>query len=138
MRVSERVPLTADLAPRLTPLFLPSITYANILYVFRFKELRVFHCLSNYIQKNSSNLSIYIYIRLSQTIVLSSQTNKIKLGTTFSHSFGQKNYRKLKIEKFCPFFKPAQAVQNFTIKHTYLKKGQLENLIFFKISTVKK
>ena len=42
------------------------------------------------------------------------------------------------MENFCPFFKPAQAVQNFTIKHTYLKKGQLENLIFFKISTVKK
>ena len=81
---------------------------------------------------------VSIRSRLSQTIVLSSQTNKIKLSTTFSHSFGQKNYRKLKIEKFCPFFKPAQAVQNFTIKHTYLKKGQLENLIFFKISTVKK
>ena len=45
---------------------------------------------------------------------LSSQTKNFTLGTTFSHSLGQKHYRKLKIENFCPFFKPAQAVQNFT------------------------
>ena len=44
----------------------------------------------------------------------SSQTKNFILGTTFSHSLGQKQYKKLKIEFFHPFFQPAQAVQNFT------------------------
>ena len=45
---------------------------------------------------------------------LSSQIKNFTLGTTFSHSLGQKQYKKLKVEFFRPFFQPAQAVQSFT------------------------
>ena len=45
---------------------------------------------------------------------LSSQIKNFTLGTTFSHSLGQKQYEKLKIEFCYPFFHPAQAVQIFT------------------------
>ena len=46
--------------------------------------------------------------------VFSSQTEIFTLGTTFSHSLGQKQFRKVKVKFFHPFFKPAQAVQSFT------------------------
>ena len=45
---------------------------------------------------------------------LSSQIKNFTLGTNFSHSLGQKQYKKLKIEFFRPFFQPAQAIQSFT------------------------
>ena len=52
--------------------------------------------------------------RLSQTVVLSSQTEKVISNTTFSHCLGQNHYRKPKIEKFYQFFNPANGVQSFT------------------------
>ena len=55
-----------------------------------------------------------IPIRLSQTMVLSSQTKINVLCIIFSYSLGQNYYIKMKIENFCPFFQPAQAVQSFT------------------------
>ena len=45
---------------------------------------------------------------------LSSQIKNFTLGTAFSHSLGQKQYKKLKIEFFRPFFQPAQVIQSFT------------------------
>ena len=44
----------------------------------------------------------------------SSETDKIMLGTTFSHYLGIKQCRKPKIENFYTFFHPVQALQSFT------------------------
>ena len=44
----------------------------------------------------------------------SSETDKIMLGTTFSHYLGIKQCRKPKIENFYTFFHPVQALRSFT------------------------
>ena len=44
----------------------------------------------------------------------SSETDKIMLGTTFSHYVGIKQCRKSKIENFYTFFHPVQALRSFT------------------------
>ena len=61
-----------------------------------------------------NSLPFYIYIRLAQKYVHSSQTKDFTLGTTFSHCLGQKQYKKVKIKFFHWFFHPAQAIQSFT------------------------
>ena len=43
---------------------------------------------------------LYILIRVSQTIVVTSQTDKYLWKTTFSHSLGQMNYRNAKKKIF--------------------------------------
>ena len=55
-----------------------------------------------------------MYSRLTQTIVLSSQTEKIMLTTTFSHSLGLKHCKKPNFEKIFTYFLPVQAFQSFT------------------------
>ena len=55
-----------------------------------------------------------LLIRLSQTIVLSSQNKNFLLKTTFPDYLGQNHHRKSNFEKFYEFFDPAQAVQSFS------------------------
>ena len=45
---------------------------------------------------------------------LSSQAGNFTLDTTFSHSLGQKYYRKPRFEKFYSFFDLANGVQSFS------------------------
>ena len=79
-----------------------------------------------YIHKLSGNILIVLTptdaIYDSKTIftldcpknALSSQARNSILDRTFSHSLGQKYYRKPRFEKFYSFFKPANGVQSFS------------------------
>ena len=55
-----------------------------------------------------------MHIRLSQTIVLSSQNKNFLLKTTFPDYLGQNHHRKSNFEKLYAFFDLAQAVQSFS------------------------
>ena len=57
---------------------------------------------------------VSMWIRVAQTTVVTSKTEKYLWDTKFSHYLGQKHNRNTEIEKFHAFFHPDQAVQSFT------------------------
>ena len=68
-------------------------------------------------QVRQSNM---VLVRVSGTIVLSSQTKKFKRATTYSHYMDQKHYRNAKkIWKIISFtlLKPIENFENFTVLH---------------------
>ena len=57
---------------------------------------------------------VWIYIRVSRIIVLSSQTNFLLMETTFPHYLGLKQCKKSKIEKIYEFLLLVKGVQSFS------------------------